>query len=268
MTQTITAPKADASLTRGIYPPLDVSPFARSIAGTPGLVHYVDPESLPDLTNATPVPLVADRTNGRPIIASAPLVPILATEGGVANSRTLFDVTAITDCNLTALDPTVTPSFTFITLWRPLGHAIDGTVAAYLLRSLDAGIGKAGLLSNVGTPTLLFRDEAGAWGVTLPLAGHVSLSVPLVLAVSLDQASRRAAIYINDGSVAAASTIASSIPSYPASSQWTFFGSKVGTVGGLSRFGRTLIYNRALADGAGSELASLITQFKSYYGVS
>lgn len=260
MSRIIVVPGADASgLGRGS---VSLDDFDKEIGRLPGLIHLVDPEQVPGYqTNGVYALAFKDRVRGRPLRASPAAVPIMATESGVANSRPLFDVTGVAECDLTAQDPTFTPTLTFIGLFRPTPESLDGTGENYLLRALEGTTGRLAFrITSGGTPTLLLTDEE-TQGVAWTFGSSLVPGTPVVLAFVIDGATYK--IFKDTGVLPAASANKTLAP-HPAA-QFTFMGSKQASGSWRGRAGRMAVWNRALNP---AELIRAMDAFRDYYDVT
>jgi hypothetical protein len=265
MTRIITVPGADAS-GRGL-PAIDLSTFAREIGRIPGLIHFIDPLSVPGYAvNGTPVTAFADRVRGRPLRADPAQAPVMATEAGVAGGRTLLDVSGISECTLTAQDATFPAdgAITFVGMFRPVPASIDGSVTPFLLRAIEGVTGRLSFLITAGAnPALLLRDDTLNTGVAWPLDETVRAAIPFIAAFTINPRTGGLALYINDGSSPVAAVTVAQVVGYP-KAHFTFGGAKLAVASWRGRFGRQLMWNRVLTS---VELRTVMQQFRDYYGV-
>ncbi len=266
MSRIITVPGADAS-GRGVAA-VSLSTMDREVGRVSGAIHYIDPEVLfvngAPPANGASAQAFRDRVRGRPIRSSPGGAPIVALETGVANSKLLFDVTTISECDLSAQDATYTPSWTAIMLMRPVPASIDGSTSTFLLRAMEGPTARFSVLVTTGSaPTLLMRDDTLGVGLAWSYGNRLAAGSPVVLGFSVDQATKTYSFYCNDGTIPVQTGTVANVGAYPGA-RWTFWGAKVASGSWRGRAGRTMIWNRALLP---AEMKNLMQQWRDYYGV-
>jgi hypothetical protein len=228
----------------------DRSAFIAEIARIQGIIHFIDPTEVDGYqTNGTSARAFKDRASGAPLRSSPSLAPVIATEANVANGLPLFDVSANTECDLSLQNvsyPLV--GLSYIGLLRPVPGSINGTNNAYILRAIEMGDGGSRLsflITAGGTPTLLLRDDTANAGIGWAFGSALVAAKPVVIGFTMDFATKKMALYCNDGSIPVAANTVSALGSYPAA-RFTFFGAKNASGSWRGRGGYQLLANRAL----------------------